>query len=272
MDSFASGFAGVDAAGDSRSFVHYLDLIHSLPFFQDCKQESYRRLGIRPGASVLEIGCGNGVDATILAGMAGPDGQVVGIDVSTTMLAAARTRCGTAPGSPGYLLCDAGALAFPEGTFTAVRADRVIQHTKDPSAVVREMARVTRCGGTVVAFEPDWETFVLSPGERETTRKILNFWCDRIPSGWVGRSLPGAFAAAGLEEITVEPVTLVLTDRAVAERVFDLDTTRTLAAEAGVISAKEAENWEQHQLWADAAGQFFSSLTFYLVTGKKEER
>jgi len=35
MDSFASGFAGVDAAGDANSFVTYLDLIHSMPFFKE---------------------------------------------------------------------------------------------------------------------------------------------------------------------------------------------------------------------------------------------
>jgi len=34
MDSFASGFAGVDAAGDANSFVTYLDLIHSMPFLR----------------------------------------------------------------------------------------------------------------------------------------------------------------------------------------------------------------------------------------------
>ena len=94
MDSFASGFAGVDGAGDARSFVTYLDLIHSMPFFQECKRQSYQNLGVRPGASVLEIGCGNGVDATILASMAGTDGRVIGIDVSSTMLASARSRDG----------------------------------------------------------------------------------------------------------------------------------------------------------------------------------
>jgi ubiquinone/menaquinone biosynthesis C-methylase UbiE len=270
MDSFASGFAAVDGAGDSRSFVTYLDLVHSLPFFRECKERSFRELGIRPGASVLEIGCGNGVDAAILAGMAGPKGRVVGIDVSSTMLASARVRCreNSAP-EPGYLLCDAGQLAFPDETFDAVRADRVLQHTKDPAAVVREMVRVTRPSGRIVVFEPDWETFVLWPGERRVTRSIHNFWCDRIPSGWAGRSLYPAFMAAGLADVRVIPATLVITSLPLAKKIFDLETTVSFAARAGIVSPQEAEDWAGEQARADAAGQFFSSLTFYLVTGTK---
>ncbi len=269
MDSFASGFAVVDGAGDALSFVSYLDLIHSMPFFQECKRQSYQRLGIRPGARVLEIGCGNGVDATILVGMVGPAGQVIGIDVSSTMLASARSRDGL--GSPllDYALCDASGLAFADDTFDAIRADRVLQHTKDPAIVLLEMARVTRTAGRVVVFEPDWETFVLSPGDPGVTRRILNFWCDRIPSGWAGRSLYAAFSRAGLRDVDVIPMSLVITSLPLARRVFDLETTVSLVVQAGIVSSKEADAWSEAQERADAAGQFFSSLTFYLVTGTK---
>lgn len=272
MDSFASGFAAVDGAGDTGSFVTYLDLVHSIPFFRDCKQRSYQKLALRPGSSVLEIGCGNGVDAAILAGMAGPEGRVVGIDVSSTMLAAARARPGEegAP-APAYLLCNAAQLAFPDDTFDGVRADRVLQHTHDPVAVVREMARVTRPGGRMVIFEPDWETFVLSPGDCGVTRSILNFWCDRIPTGWAGRTLYGAFRAAGLCALAAEPRTLMINDLSLARKIFDLPTTTSLAVNAGIVSARDAEQWTEEHARADAAGQFFSSLTFYLVTGMKRD-
>jgi len=271
MDSFASGFAGVDAAGDANSFVTYLDLIHSMPFFKDCKRRSYEEMRIRPGSAVLEIGCGNGVDANVLAGMAGAGGNVIGIDVSRTMLASARGKSTAGHPSPGYVMADAAHLAFADNSFDAVRTDRVLQHTKDIFAVVKEMARVTRPAGRVVVFEPDWETFVLWPGEREVTRKILNFWCDHIPNGWAGRSIPAACAEAGLRDITITPRCLVITDLALAKRVFDLDTTLSLAVRAGILDAREAECQAKEQEKSAAAGQFFSSLTFYFVTGTKQE-
>ncbi|WP_292370524.1 methyltransferase domain-containing protein [Methanoregula sp. UBA64] len=269
MDSFASGFAGVDAAGDANSFVTYLDLIHSMPFFRECKRRSFVEMGIRPGAAVLEIGCGNGVDATILAGMVGAGGNVIGIDVSRTMLASAQGRTTGGHPSPGYAMSDAAHLPFADASFDAVRTDRVLQHTTDIFAVTKEMARVTRPAGKVVAFEPDWETFVLWPGEREATRKILNFWCDHIPNGWAGRTLPAAFHDAGLEGVAVTPSCLVITDLALAKKVFDLDTTLSLSVRAGILDSREAESWAREQAQAAAAGRFFSSLTFYLVTGTR---
>ena len=167
------------------------------------------------------------------------------------------------------LLCDASNLAFPDETFDAVRADRVLQHTKDPSVVLREMARVTRPAGKIVVFEPDWETFTLWPGERGVTRKISNFWCDHIPDGWAGRSLYTGFSAAGLADVEVTSVSLVLTSLPLARRIFDLETTATLAVRAGIVSSSQAESWAEAHARADAAGHFFSSLTFYLVTGTK---
>jgi ubiquinone/menaquinone biosynthesis C-methylase UbiE len=269
MDSFASGFAGVDEAGDTSSFVTYLDLIHSMPFFKDCKRRSYDALGVRPGAAVLEIGCGNGVDAAALAGIAGPEGHVIGIDVSRTMLTSAQAKKNPGSHCPGFILSDASHLAFADNSFDAVRTDRVLQHTTDIFAVLKEMARVTRPSGKIVVFEPDWETFVLWPGKREVTRKILNFWCDHIPNGWAGRALPAAFSEAGLEAITVTPMSLVITDLPLARRVFDLETTLSLAVQAGALDACEAEIFAGEQVQAGAAGRFFSSLTFYLVTGTK---
>ncbi|MDD1728271.1 MAG: methyltransferase domain-containing protein [Methanospirillum sp.] len=269
MDSFASGFARVDTTGDAHSFVQYLDLVHSLPFFQECKTLSYERLALTPGDSVLEIGCGNGVDTKNLAGIVGASGNTVGIDISATMLDAARDNAKNSVSSPEFMLCDGHHLAFPDDTFNGVRADRVIQHTRDPFAVIKEITRVTKPSGTVVIFEPDWGTFSLWPSEREVSRSILNFWCDSIPSGWVGRSVYAAYGNAGLTEICVEPKTLIITDLTIARKIFDLDTTFTHAVQEGIVSQEAVTQWEEALVQADHHMQFFSSLTFFLVTGIK---
>jgi ubiquinone/menaquinone biosynthesis C-methylase UbiE len=269
MDSFASGFARVDTTSDARSFIQYLDLVHSLPFFQGCKSLSYERLALSPGDSVLEIGCGNGIDTKNLAGIVGPSGTVVGIDISATMLNAARTNAGASPVAPEFLLCDGHHLAFPDETFHAVRSDRVIQHTRNPSAVITGIVRVTRSGGTVVIFEPDWGTFSLWPAERGVSRTILDFWCDSIPSGWVGRSIYTACTEAGLVDISVEPKALIITDLTIARKLFDLDTTFSLAVQRGIVSQKAVTQWEEDLISVDRKKQMFSSVTFFLVTGKK---
>jgi SAM-dependent methyltransferase len=150
-----------------------------------------------------------------------------------------------------------------------VRSDRVIQHTCDPFAVIREIFRVTRPGGTVVIFEPDWGTFSLWLADRDVSRSILQFWCDNIPSGWVGRSIYAACTDAGLFDISVEPMTLIITDLAIARKLFDLDTTFSQAVQRGIVTQKTVSEWEEDLIVADRKKQFFSSMTFFLVTGKK---
>ncbi|HPY61369.1 MAG TPA: class I SAM-dependent methyltransferase [Methanospirillum sp.] len=60
------------------------------------------------------MGCENRVDTENLAGIVGPSGKVVGIDISATMLNAARTNCNTSSVSPEFMLCDGHHLAFPD--------------------------------------------------------------------------------------------------------------------------------------------------------------
>jgi ubiquinone/menaquinone biosynthesis C-methylase UbiE len=269
MDSLASGFASVDEATDAKSFVHYLELIHSLPFFQECKKLSYQSLDIHPGSTILEIGCGNGVDAWRLAELSGPTGQVIGADVSNTMLVSAKSVNRSRFCSPEFLMSDAAVLPFVSDSFDGVRTDRVLQHTRDPADVIREMTRILHSGGKIVVFEPDWDSFGIWPGDPEITRKVLNFWCDNIPAGWVGRAVYSAFAEAGLDEIEIKPIVLTLTDLNIANQVFDLGNTISKAGVSGIINPEQAERLHNDLYSAASSDRFFSTLTFYLATGTK---
>jgi ubiquinone/menaquinone biosynthesis C-methylase UbiE len=267
-DDLASGFQSVDRASDFDVFASCLTLIDSLPFFADCKRDSYDLLGAIPGHRILEVGCGLGDDAAALAGRVAPGGAVVAIDGSQTMVDAASKRHRDVS-DLSFELADATQLPFEEATFDACRIDRVLQHIPDPARAVAEMVRVLRPGGMLVAFDNDWETLTVDSSDRALTRTVLNTWCDRFPSGWIGRRLVPLFLAAGLSDVAAQPKTLVLRELKVADGVFSYFSTAERLAREGVIGQADLERWSNELRAADADGRFFTSYTGFLVSGRR---
>ncbi len=267
-DDLASGFQDVDRAADFAVFSGCLTFVDSIPFFAECKRESYGLLGAAPGRRILDVGCGLGDDAAALAGLVAPGGTVVGVDGSRAMIEAARGRHGGVEGL-SFEVADAAALPFDDASFDACRVDRVLQHVADPAPAVREMARVLRPGGVLVAYDNDWETLTVDSADRATTRTVLNAWCDRFPSGWIGRRLVPLFLEAGLRDVDASPKTLVLRDLAMADRLYCFFATVERLAEAGVVGREDADRWSDGLRSADRDGRFFCSYTGFLVRGTR---
>jgi SAM-dependent methyltransferase len=104
----------------------------------------------QPGERVVDIGCGAGTDCLIAARGVGPDGSVVGVDMTPAMLAkaqAAAVRAGTTNVEfrEGY----AEALPVPNGWADVVISNGVINLVPDKVAAYREIVRVLRSGGRI---------------------------------------------------------------------------------------------------------------------------
>ena len=79
-------YRDVDAAGDPGSLGGQLDGIASVPFVAAEKARSLELLGLIPGGSVLDVGCGTGPELERMADIVGPGGRVVGLDRSAALL------------------------------------------------------------------------------------------------------------------------------------------------------------------------------------------
>src|ERR1700689_3920950 len=167
---FAQGFRDVDAGEGVAQFVAYLDAVAGIVSAQ--KRATIELLGLRPGDAVLDVGCGTGEDVRLLAEIVKPGGRAIGLDLSEALLSEARTRVGGEPGI-GFVSADEHALPFAENEFDCARVERTLQHTAEPVAVLAEMARVVRPGGSVMAIEPDWHTMVVSSEDIDTARSVV---------------------------------------------------------------------------------------------------
>jgi len=136
------------------------------------RRRAVAQLGVKPGDRVLEVGVGTGLSLPLY-----PAGcEVVGIDISEPMLDRARTRLDGLAGADVRLMrMDARAVKFPDAYFDKVLAPYVISVVSDPHAVLAEMVRICRPGGTIIVvnhFISGWRS--LAPFERWVTS--LSMW------------------------------------------------------------------------------------------------
>lgn len=108
----------------------------------------------RPGVRVLDLACGTGTIARAVARRAA---SVVGVDVSSRMLAVAR---GLSP-ELDFKIADAHALPFASGEFDVVTCGLALSHFHEPLTALMETLRVLRRGGRLVASA--WAAGTLLP-------------------------------------------------------------------------------------------------------------
>jgi SAM-dependent methyltransferase len=117
---------------------------------------------LRPGMSLLDVGCGPGTITVDLARRVSP-GRVVGLDASPGVLDEARNRTGDGEAPVEWEAGDVYALPFAQGTFDVVHAHQVLQHLADPVAAMVEMGRVCASGGVIAARDGDYGAMAWFP-------------------------------------------------------------------------------------------------------------
>ncbi|MGI5238466.1 class I SAM-dependent methyltransferase [Dactylosporangium sp. CA-139066] len=112
--------------------------------------ELVRLAGIGPGDRVLDAGTGLGEPARTAAGVVGPAGRVVGVDLSAAMLDAARRRLGRLS-NVELVVADLEAVPLPSGSFDAALSRWGLMFAVDHAAAFGELRRLLRPGGTLAA-------------------------------------------------------------------------------------------------------------------------
>lgn len=108
-----------------------------------------------PGQRALDVCCGTGDLSIAMARRVGPGGSVVGIDFSPPMLSIARKKLASLGLSGRVTLIEGNAMKmpFPDDDFDCASIGFALRNVNDVGTVLREMKRVVRPGGSVVALE-----------------------------------------------------------------------------------------------------------------------
>ncbi|MHA7651810.1 methyltransferase domain-containing protein [Mycobacterium sp. ML4] len=161
---------------------------------------------LRPGLSLLDIGCGPGTITVDLAARVEPGGSVTAVELTEDALDLARAEAQRRNATNiSFVTSDVHALDFPDDTFDVVHAHQVLQHVGDPVQALREMRRVCVPGGLVAARDADYGGFIWFP-----RIPLLDRWLELYDSAAranggepdAGRRLLSWARRAGFDDVT----------------------------------------------------------------------
>lgn len=168
----------------------------------------------QPGESVLDLACGTGIVARLVAPHAGKAGRVIALDLNPAMLAVARAHPAPSGASIHWQEGNAMVLPFPEGTFDLVLCQHGLPFFPDPAAAARETRRVLRPRGRAsaivlqeLALHPLFEVLMTSVARHLSWPLSAVMTPFAMPDAQAVKAL---FTKAGFSQVTVVPEATVV--------------------------------------------------------------
>jgi ubiquinone/menaquinone biosynthesis C-methylase UbiE len=181
----------------------------ALSYWERFGRQTVARLGLRPGARVLDVCCGTGASALAAAEQVGPDGTVLGVDVAERMLALARAKAAQRGlFNAEFRQGDVLALDLLPESFDAMVCVFGLFFLPDMAAALTRLWRFVRPGGVLAITS--WGPRVLEPANGLFWQAVRDVRPDlhetTVPWARIAEpaSLCGLFAEAGVPGATAE--------------------------------------------------------------------
>src|SRR5580700_11239860 len=165
---------------------------------------------LNAGETVLDLGSGGGIDVLLSARRVGPTGKAYGLDMTDEMLTLARENQRKAGvDNVEFLKGEIEDIPLPDNSVDVIISNCVINLSADKDRVLSEAFRVLKPGGRLAVSD------VVVHGEvPEEMRQNMMLWVGCIAGALQDTEYSSKLAAAGFEEIDIEPTRLYKTEDA----------------------------------------------------------
>jgi arsenite methyltransferase len=244
------------------------DILYSKPDLRGQREGALRRLALKPGEAVIDIGCGPGYLSQSMAEAVAPSGRVLGLDVSEDILEFARRR--NKRSLLVYRRGDAMALAEPDASFDVAVSMQVFEYILDADRGMREMARVLTRGGRALVVATDWDAVVWHSEHPPRMKKVLRAWEQHCTDPRLPRTINRRLKAAGLAVTSVTGYPIINT--VLNEEVYSDGLLRLImdfARQQRLIDGDELEAWSAEQRALSEQGRyFFGTMRYFFLASR----
>jgi ubiquinone/menaquinone biosynthesis C-methylase UbiE len=241
------------------------------PVFAQMLHEYLDAMQINDQEAVLDLGCGTGLAARVIARQPDFEGKVTGIDLSQflVMMANRLAESEGLAGQTDFLAGDAHNLHFEDGSFHAAVAHTLLSHVEDPPAVLHEAARVLKPGGLLGIFDGDYASLTFGQADAAKGARFDNALKNAVVTNpRVMRQVPRLLHAAGFELVHVFPYTLTEAGKA-NFWLSAIEAYRRLLPSTGAVRKEEADAWAASLQMDSEIGVFFGSCNYYAYIARR---
>ncbi|HUU06679.1 MAG TPA: arsenite methyltransferase [Patescibacteria group bacterium] len=179
---------------------------------------------LRPGETVLDLGSGGGIDCFLAARRVGPEGRVIGVDMTKEMIRLARENAEKSGlKNVEFRLGEIEKLPLEDNSVDAAISNCVINLSTDKERVFREVYRVLKPGGRLMVSD-----IVLDGELSQRVRESTAAYTGCIGGALQRQEYLAAMAKAGFSEVEI-----------VAESGVPVDLWADLPEEAASLSRQE---------------------------------
>ncbi|MCX6745269.1 MAG: methyltransferase domain-containing protein [Candidatus Parcubacteria bacterium] len=166
-------------------------------------------------------------------------------------------------------------LPFENETFDLIYSHNLLECIRDKEKHISEMHRVLKPNGCLVCSHVDWDTQLISAGDKTLTRKILisyadnkQSWMDNVDA-WAGRRLYGNFNGSKLFYGEIKAYSMIDTKFAKDSYCYStINSFRNLVKQK-IITQTEYNNFREGLLESIKQNTFFYSNTCFIYYGRK---
>jgi ubiquinone/menaquinone biosynthesis C-methylase UbiE len=266
MPDVYATIAAADLATQER-LASVLELRGADPQQRAIVEAYLHELTFPPGGAVLDVGCGTGFVARIVARRS-PTVRVVGVDPSPVFIARARELAVSAPNLE-FREGDGRAMPFAGGEFDVVIFHTTLSHLPEPARALAEAARLLRAGGTIAVCDGDYSTMSVALGAHDPLQAcIAAAQAAYINDVWVARRLPALLRSAGFDEIATRSHGYLQTS-APEYMATLVDRGAEALNAAGLIGPDLSNALKAEGRRRAACGEFFGFIAFTSCIGRR---